>query len=365
LKTFIWKSSERNMGAGKGSHNILPYVRGDEAPVLSLLSTAMGEAAATPRTEAFWKWKHFDNPFGNSYGLCAWDGQKRELISLRMLMRWTFETSSGEVIKAVRAVDTATRPGYRRRGLFSTLTTKAVDDLSAEGVHFIFNTPNAKSLPGYLKLGWGIVSEWPMYIRVMRPARFLFNVALKRKNTACAMPPWNSFFKNGILSWSSFKALYGDNIGKIVDAWEDRRTRKALRTRKNLSYIDWRYGCHPSLTYGVFPVENAKGLAAFAVLRPNIRYASREVVLTEMFLKDADKGLAGRLIGGLTRNINADYIICHFAEGSFEKTLLKQSSFFRVPRKGMTFTVRILNDKGPDPLRADNWDLSLGDLEVF
>ncbi len=353
------------MPVDKDSYSILPYVRGNETPILSLLSTVMGETIATPRTEAFWKWKHHDNPFGDSYGLCAWDRQKRELMSLRMLMRWTFDSPTGTIIKAVRAVDTATRPGCQRKGLFSTLTMKAMNDLTAEGAQFVFNTPNEKSLPGYLKMGWSIVSEWPMYLRVLHPARFLLKATLNRKSAAAILPPWNRFFKKGILSWSSFRALYGNDVDKIVDRWENGRTRTGYRTKRTLSYIDWRYGHHPSVTYGVFPVEDAKGLAAFATLRPNIRYGAREIVLTELFLREADTGLAWQLMKGLTKNLKADYIIGHFSEGSYEKMMLKHSHFYRMPWRGMTYTVRILNDSSPDPRKAATWDLTLGDLEIF
>lgn len=359
------KSLLQDTQMDEGLSIILPYVQGNEAPILSLLYTVMGETIATPRTEAFWKWKHLDNPFGNSYGLCAWDRQEKELMSLRMLMRWAFDTPSGKIIKAVRAVDTVTRPGCRRKKLFTRLTMKAIHDLSAEGVQFIFNTPNEKSLPGYLKMGWGIVSEWPMYIRLLRPARFIVKVALSHKNASDILPPWNRFFGKSILPWSSFRSLYGDDVEKTVDGWEHGRTRKGFRTERTLSYIDWRYGRHPSVIYGVFPVEDAKGLAAFAVLRPNIRYGAKEVVLTEVFLREADRELARQLMRGLGRNLNADYIVCHFADNSFEKMMLKNSHFFRVPWKSMTFTVKVLNDTAPDALRAANWDLTLGDLEIF
>ena len=37
----------------------------------------------------------------------------------------------------------------------------------------IFNTPNEKSLPGYLKMGWTVVGHVPIYVRVRRPVRFV------------------------------------------------------------------------------------------------------------------------------------------------------------------------------------------------
>ena len=72
-------------------------------------------------------------------------------------MRWRF-TTGNTTVRAVRAVDTVTHPEYRRYGVFSALTNKAVEQAKNEGVDLIFNTPNNQVLPGYLKLGWNYVS---------------------------------------------------------------------------------------------------------------------------------------------------------------------------------------------------------------
>ena len=48
----------------------------------------------------------------------------------------------------MRAVDTATRPSHQGRGIFRRMTLHALDDLRAEGVAFVFNTPNDSSRPG-------------------------------------------------------------------------------------------------------------------------------------------------------------------------------------------------------------------------
>lgn len=353
------------MDAGAGTFKVLPYVRGKETDILALLSSAMGETIATPRTQAFWNWKHIENPFGYSYGLCAWDEEEKRVLSLRMLMRWLFNTPRGSTISAVRAVDTVTHPDCQRKGLFTILTTQAIHDLSAENVHLIFNTPNEKSLPGYLKMGWRNVHEWPMFIRLLRPGRFLFNAVFNHDFMPGKIPPWNSFFGKDMLPWISFRELYGDDVGKIIEIWENVRTRKEFRTIRTPAYCDWRYGRHPSVTYGVLPLEDEKRLAAFAVIRPNIRYGTKEAVLTDMFLRGPDAGLAARLMRGLTMNLNADYIIAHFAEGSFESKMIRRSLFFRIPGKGMIFTVRALNDSAGDLFNEGSWDLTLGDLEVF
>ena len=128
--------------------------------MLSLLRRSLGGE----RTERFWRWKHEQNPFGRSPVLLAFDDDK--LVGLRAFMRWTFNGS----IRAVRAVDTVTDPEYRGRGIFTLLTKRLIEEVDAE---FVFNTPNAKSGPGYEKLGWerlGRIDVWARPALGMRGA---------------------------------------------------------------------------------------------------------------------------------------------------------------------------------------------------
>lgn len=102
-------------------------------------------------TTEFFKWKHLDNPFGKSYGLVAWDGDK--IVGLRVFMFWEFIQKNNKVLRSIRPVDTVVDSNYRGRGLFKKLTLKGLENCKGQ-FDFIFNTPNNNSLPGYLKMGW-------------------------------------------------------------------------------------------------------------------------------------------------------------------------------------------------------------------
>ncbi len=67
----------------------------------------------------------------------------------------------------------------------------------------------------------------------------------------------------------------------------------------------------------------------------------------------------------MNKQLKGDYLITHFAEGTTEKTLLRQAGFIKVPGQGLTFTIRSLNLLLQNLLDATAWDLTLGDLEVF
>jgi hypothetical protein len=104
----------------------------------------------TNHTKEAFLWKHFDNPFGRSYGLLAVDDHK--IVALRMFMRWEFYCDN-KIIKAIRPVDTCTDHAYRGKGLFKKITLQGLENIKDE-YDLIFNTPNENSKPGYLKMGW-------------------------------------------------------------------------------------------------------------------------------------------------------------------------------------------------------------------
>jgi GNAT superfamily N-acetyltransferase len=350
-----------------GSLGYAVQVYGPEAraAVLDLLAEVLGPPYEGDGAAEFWQWKHEANPFGPSAGLYARDAETGKALGLRILMRWVLEGRDGERIPAARAVDTATHPAYRRRGIFSELTRQAIGDLAREGVGLIFNTPNREtSLPGYLKLGWRVVAEWPLYVRLLRPGRMAGGL-LGRWQDADGAPSFGEFFGPGILPWAAFEARYGAVLEGFLEGWEGSRVRTGLRTLRDASYLRWRYGGHPLPRYGVWPWEDGDGLAGVAIVRPNRRRGLREVVLAELLLREADPGPGRDLLRSLRGQLRGDYLVAHFGRGTLELDLLKRAGFFRIPGRGLLFVARSLQGQQPEALAAGNWDLSLGDLEVF
>jgi GNAT superfamily N-acetyltransferase len=328
---------------------------------LALARGVLGSTPATPMTEAFWQWKHAANPFGPSYGLTAWDSAGQTPVALRILLRWRFAAQDGAAVAAMRAVDTATHPDYRRQGLFARLTQQAVDELRAAGTDLIFNTPNSSSLPGYLKLGWEVVARWPLYVCARRPLR----MALRRL-TALRVPSPDArtaYFGPSALTWAEFDHVYAGQWQAVVEGWERMRPGKGLRTLRHEGYWRWRYGAHPHVAYAVLPLVQDDRLLGFAVLRPNVRRGWQEAVVAEAVA--AAPALGPSLLAYVRRQTRADYLIAHFAAGTDEHGWLRRAGFWRVPRQGITFTVRPLQPRAAAWTVAEAWDLTLGDLEIF
>lgn len=251
--------------------------------------------------------------------------------------------------------------------MFSALTRKAIEDVKKEGVQFIFNTPNQNSLPGYLKMGWTIVGALPLYFKVLSPFSFIAKKVFRNRQKISFAGPAvkQDFFTDKVDTWGAFIEKYGSRAGSMITDWESIRGSRGYRTLRSREYYQWRYGGHPHVQYYVYAVSDRKGLSGFVIFRPNYRDGLKEVVITDLCLREQDMTLARAVLNGAARNIRAEYIVGHFSQGAPEMDFLKRTGFWRLPFKRMIFTAFPLQETAQDVLELQNWDFSMGDLEVF
>jgi GNAT superfamily N-acetyltransferase len=315
---------------------------GDRAAVLELLSASLGWMP-NEHFDGFFSWKHEENPFGTSPGWVALDGGS--VVGFRTFLRWEYERSDGQVHRAVRAVDTATHPNHQGKGIFRQLTLRALDELAQEGVDFVFNTPNSQSRPGYLKMGWTQVGHLPTSVRLTSP-RSPWRMARSR----VPAERWSTPSRAGR---PALEVLADPSVQDLLD---EIAPHGRLRTRRTPEYLRWRYGFGP-LEYRALTVTDraADGLAVFRLRR---RGASLECALVEVLVRDGDRAARHGLIRSLAAASGADYLI------RIGGPLADRSGFIRAPRQGPILTWRPLAG-GRAGGRLDDWDLSLGDVELF
>ena len=194
----------------------------DIPAIVELLKLSLGESLM-PKSEALWRWKHIDNPFGKSTVLLAFENDV--LIGVRAFMRWEWKHEN-KIYKAVRAVDTATHPQHQGKGIFKKLTLQLVEQCRIEGVDFIFNTPNKSSKPGYLKMGWMSNGRMKLYIKPIL-------IAGTKK--------------------SDFDASYllGKNGIKLTEQLNCLEP-SFIKTSISEQFLQWRYGTNPNIRYYSF-----------------------------------------------------------------------------------------------------------------
>jgi GNAT superfamily N-acetyltransferase len=320
----------------------------DVTAILDVIAASYGRPA-DPAWLRYWRWKHEQNPFGVSPCLVAeFNGQ---LVGVRAFLRWRWRAGT-EDVSAVRAVDTATHPEWCGRGIFSRLTARLVEDMRREGVGFIFNTPNRKSMPGYLKMGWTQVTRIPLWVRPLSaftPLQFIRSGRLP-----APVLPLDSV--EGVLAapgLPGFLATLSPGDGRY----------QTVRTRR---YLRWRYEDIPEPTYRA-RLEIDRGAGALLIARARSRGRLREVTISELLVTPSGRGIriARALVADLIRQVDADYVAACAARDTAERRVLARSGFLPVPRLGPPLTARRLQVLACDPCRWTNWRCSIGDLELF
>jgi GNAT superfamily N-acetyltransferase len=330
---------------------VRPYEAADEPCVLELLSASLGAGWTREGSEAFFRWKHLENPFGRSFLLVAEvDGR---IVGLRAFLRWRFRTEEGH-FPAVRAVDTATHPDFQGSGIFSRLTLAAIDTLRNE-VGLIFNTPNDRSGPGYLKMGWREVGSVPVLIGVRRPVVFVRNVRTLRSEESSS-PARRA---PEIRASRACEVLADDLLLERTVAVDEPTSR--LATQRSPRYLRWRYGSGPGLDYRAVRLDDAPGLAVFRV-RP--RGALWESTVVEVLVSPGDVRATRRLLAAVRRAADVDHLTIHLPPHTAARRAARRGVFLRAPG-GILLVANPLSPLSPDPMRLESWSLSLGDLEVF
>lgn len=309
--------------------------------VVAVCAEALGWVEDDPN-QAWFVWKHQRNPFGPSPVWVAVDDGR--IVAVRTFLRWRFRRDD-DMVDAVRAVDTATARSHRRRGLFSQLTLHGLEQLSAEGVAFVFNTPNDQSRPGYLAMGWRELGPAPISVR---PTGLVSLTRTLRARTAA--DKWSLPCEVGtpVVDALSSDAEAVTSL-LVADAPSG-----IWHTDRSVDYLAWRYG-FDRLHYRAFTVGPLdEGLVVF---RLRTRGPATECVVSELLMPEPDRRRCGRrLFGRLRRALDVDHFV--LAESSAPGL-----GWIPAGRLGPVVTVRDAADRAPTTIAEVS--LSVGDLELF
>ena len=308
----------------------------DEDAIVALLGQTMDDGMDDEQRGPFLRWKHLENPFGPSPAWVAVaDG---EIVGYRAFLRWRF-AGLGRTWAAVRAVDTATHPRAQGRGVFRALTLQALDALEAEGVDFVFNTPNDRSRPGYLSMGWQEVGRLAPWIAIGSPTR-LARVASARVPASLSPEPTTA----GTPAHLALEDV-------ALDAARD-DPQGPLRTERSAAYLRWRYG-NDALGYRVTRLDDVPDGTAWFRLRRRGR--ALEAMIGDVLVPADDARVHRALVREVLRSTGADYAV--------QLGRRRPPGTVPLPGQGPVLVWRGLRaDQLP---RREQWDLTMGDVELL
>jgi N-acetylglutamate synthase-like GNAT family acetyltransferase len=319
----------------------------DIPQIVGLLKTGLGESLL-PKSESYWRWKHIDNPFGPSPVLLAFENDK--LVGVRAFMRWEWQMG-GQVMRAVRAVDTVTHPDHQGKGIFRKLTLSLLDACKDAGVGLVFNTPNNKSKPGYLKMGWVEAGKLPVNVRVRKPFSVLTSLLNPRKEPGEVHADSTT---DALLNNPRLPDLIGANMAFNANVYTTFLSRR---------YFQWRYKEVPVGRYHAVSPD-PQSLNAMIIFRTKITKAGKEMRITDVLMdSNAQEKELNQLVEAQAKLLDVDYItLSNFGVSNIIKGGLSMSNL----RLGPSVTIRSISQSDLSSfLNFRSWRPSLGDLELF
>ena len=331
--------------------HLRPATPEDKPAIIELMKQSLGETLI-PKSQTFWDWKHDKNPFGNSYVLLA--EENNTLIGLRAFMQWQWQWQEN-IYRAIRAVDTATHPKHQGKGIFKKLTLQQLDHCKQDGVHFVFNTPNTKSKPGYLKMGWVEQGKMPLKLAVRKPVSLAYARLFQKDK-----------FKNESLDPTP-KQQWTDTLFEMVKNVQVPQS--FISTKISPDYIRWRYPQNPLFSYN-YITDNKSFIL---VCRIKNQGFAKELRLVDFFITDTAalaKTINAQIKKEVSKYCAAQQVnLISFSGRQYElyKPYFKWMGILPVKAIGPIVTLREVNlqSKFPDFLQTGNWGYSLGDMELF
>ena len=218
----------------------------------------------------------------------------------------------------------------------------------AEGVDFVFNTPNDKSRPGYLKMGWEEVGRVPITVRPRSPM-----AAYRMTRARTAAGKWSRPTTAGI---AASDALADDVALTTLLALGRSALRPGHRSHRR----------SPALA---LPLRAARlsgrrrarrrGRWSGRVPSPRIAAPPPRRSCARSSSPHGDRRLGARLVHDIAHQTRADYLI-----GTTTTVVPRTALPLPLVRQGPILTWHAVTPTAQMPA-LKNWSLTMGDVELF
>ena len=140
------------------------YRPGDRAGFLSLYEDVWGRS----KGEAWFEWRFERNPYADDVEMVLTERDGR-LVGAEPLLPLRLTDGTNRVV-AYQPVDWMVHPDHRRRGLFTRMTERLLEEYAEEAA-LLFNFPSEELRPGLEKFDWTEVGPVATRYRIQRPCR--------------------------------------------------------------------------------------------------------------------------------------------------------------------------------------------------
>ena len=212
----------------------------DGSKIESFLESASLAHNIPQKSEAWFRWKFEQSPYGQAILACAFDGDRVVgCVAMGMGMMTFGETQ----IKCALSYETFVHPQYQGLQIFTKLTKLAEDSCKDRGVKMLYNFPNSNSLRGFIKRDW-IKTEISKYkIKVTNIWRFARYIRDIRKPFVSLASNLDKISNIDIRQFSTTS-----KEGVFIPQWSS-------------EYLKWRFHTYPVGHYWVYEDGNTYAIA--------------------------------------------------------------------------------------------------------
>lgn len=331
------------------------YTPAHRARLVALLE----RVGTTQLSDEEFAWWFERNPAGEGIvSLAVDDG---EVVGVAAMSFFRTVLDGAETRLAI-PVNVATDPGYRGRGVFSTLQRANEEIAAASGSPLTVTFPNGASYPIFVtRLGWTSLPRLRLWARPLR-AGALVRYALGRPGE-----------RGGLRATGpSTRTSHGLEVRR-VEAFgpeTDELGRRAAAGYgshfvRDAGYLQWRYLDSPR-DYRCFGAHRSGGLVGVAVVGHTFKHGVSAGFLADLVAAPDDaqavRALAARAVEEVRGG--ADALVLLPPPSRVHRRALVRAGFAPT-NKRLRFIGKVLREGARLDGRADAWHFALGDFDFF
>lgn len=325
------------------------------------------------------RWRYDQNPHGAAVSLLArpdhlegHDGVCGYACSPRMALCRGERKSLAPI---GQTGDVMTHPDWRKRGIFSKLDQRAMEETAKLGWPIVFGLPNRRSAHIFLKLGWekvGVIRPWTFVLKDSKAARGARRVDGRWRvfRTGAAQKAGRKARKQmrdksrGIFGVRRI-ARFNDQVTELSAAIEQGFD---FMVRRDAEYMNWRFIENTAKLHTPLGVYTQDGkLSAYAIVQVP-REGQVTGYLVDVLARD-EASLAQAVEAGLAHleAAGAELVQSTAIDGSWWQGRLQQAGF-QSPRSENHLIVILYTHDAYHPLAraardASRWYLTDGDRD--
>jgi GNAT superfamily N-acetyltransferase len=318
------------------------YRDGDEQAIFELLSVAFGGR----RSLEYWRWKYKKNPAGSPIVWVAEHDEKiighYGIIPVRMKIGNMYMTASF-------ACDAAVHPKYQGRGIFSSIVNRCYLDASENDLPLTYGFGQIHLGPTYKRYDWqghigGIylmtrVLNWkPVLNRYVRNGLLRYGLGQGCTDLASAAAQViRKICRSHELSNSAGVRIEKiSRFDKRIDTfWEKISSHFEIITKRDQTYLNWRYPDNPWSAYTVHLATRDKKVLGYCILREAQKGDVTQGIITDILGLQNDSNVVSQLVQESVKYFekhNVDIINCLLSEKHPYTAIFRKAGFIKSPR---------------------------------